>query len=90
MTTWKTGLGKTGCARAHIWLLTKQNRGTYTKSQDMKRFVIDTIILQLNKDLNKFTTFHCVSDYDRKWNIGTYTKPQDMKRFMIDAIIHYN
>ena len=32
----------------------------------MKRFVIDTIILQLNKDLNKFTTFHCVSDYDRK------------------------
>ena len=31
-------------ARAHIWLLTKQNRGTYTKSQDMKRFIIDAII----------------------------------------------
>ena len=76
--------------RAINGLLTKQNRGTYTKSQDMKMFIIDTIILQLNKDLNIFITFHCISDYDRKQNIGTYTKSQDMKRFIINAIIHCN
>ena len=77
-------------ARAHIWLLTKQNRGTYTKSQDLKNFILDTIILQLNKNLNKFIMFHCVSDYDRKWDKGIYRKSQDMKRFIIDAIIHCN
>ena len=30
---------------AHILLLTKQSRGTYTKSQDMKRFIIRFIIV---------------------------------------------
>ena len=31
-------------ARAPIWLLAKQNIGTYTKSHDMKRLIIDTVI----------------------------------------------
>ena len=30
--------------KSNKWLLTKQKWGTYSKSQDMKRFIIDVII----------------------------------------------
>ena len=60
---------KNTCARAHIWLVTKQNRRTYTKSQDMKRFIIDAIIhcnwTRIRTNSLRFT-FDCVSDYNRK------------------------
>ena len=67
MNTWKTGTetGKTPVLEliSDYW----QNKiEELIQSQDMKKFIIDTIILQLNKDLYKFITFHCVSDYDRK------------------------
>ena len=68
MTTWKPGtdLEKIPMLELISDYWQKKNKETYTKSQDMKRFIIDRIILQLNKDLNKFITLHCVSNYDRK------------------------
>ena len=70
MITWKQAQSMENTrARAHTWLLEKQKWGTYSKSKDMKRFITDVIkhciwTNDLNKDLNKFITFHWVSDFN--------------------------